>query len=92
MIGAGIEDGDLVVVRQQPTAEPGQIVVALVEDEVTLKRFFPDPENGCVRLHPENKKLKDIIVDGVSSKDNRMGCIAGNSKRSPLQGFCGSRG
>lgn len=63
MIGAGIEDGDLVVVRQQPTAEPGQIVVALVEDEVTLKRFFPDPENGCVRLHPENKRLKDIIVD-----------------------------
>lgn len=63
MIGAGIEDGDLVVVRQQPTAEPGQIVVALVEDEVTLKRFYPDPENGCVRLHPENKRLKDIIVD-----------------------------
>ena len=73
MIGAGIEDGDLVVVRQQPTAEPGQIVVALVEDEVTLKRFYPDPENGCVRLHPENKRLKDIIVDdcqiqGVSVK------------------------
>lgn len=63
MIGAGIEDGDLVVVRQQPTAEPGQIVVALVEDEVTLKRFYPDPENGCVRLHPENNRLKDIIVD-----------------------------
>lgn len=63
MIGAGIEDGDLVVVRQQPTAESGQIVVALVEDEVTLKRFYPDPENGCVRLHPENKRLKDIIVD-----------------------------
>lgn len=63
MIGAGIEDGDLVVVRQQPTAEPGQIVVALVEDEVTLKRFYPDLENGCVRLHPENKRLKDIIVD-----------------------------
>ena len=63
MIGAGIEDGDLVVVRQQPTGEPGQIVVALVEDEVTLKRFYPDPENGCVRLHPENKRLKDIIVD-----------------------------
>ena len=63
MIGAGIEDGDLVVVRQQPTAEPGQIVVALVEDEVTLKRFYPDPENGCVRLHPENKRLKEIIVD-----------------------------
>lgn len=63
MIGAGIEDGDLVVVRQQETAEPGQIVVALVEDEVTLKRFFPDPQNGCIRLHPENRRMKDIIVD-----------------------------
>ena len=63
MIGAGIEDGDLVVIRQQETAEPGQIVVALVEDEVTLKRFFPDPQNGCIRLHPENKRMKDIIVD-----------------------------
>ena len=63
MIGAGIEDGDLVVILQQETAEPGQIVVALVEDEVTLKRFFPDPQNGCIRLHPENKRMKDIIVD-----------------------------
>lgn len=63
MIGAGIEDGDLVVVRQQETAESGQIVVALVEDEVTLKRFFPDPQNGCIRLHPENRRMKDIIVD-----------------------------
>lgn len=63
MIGAGIEDGDLVVIRQQETAEPGQIVVALVEDEVTLKRFFPDPQNGCIRLHLENKRMKDIIVD-----------------------------
>ena len=63
MIGAGIEDGDLVVVRQQATAEPGQIVVALVDDEVTLKRFFPDPQNGCICLHPENKRMKDIIVE-----------------------------
>ena len=63
MIGAGIEDGDLVVVRQQATAEPGQIVVALVDDEVTLKRFFPDSQNGCIRLHPENKRMKDIIVE-----------------------------
>lgn len=63
MIGAGIEDGDLVVVRQQETAEPGQVIVALVDDEVTLKRFFPEPENNCIRLHPENKRMKDIIVD-----------------------------
>ena len=73
MIGAGIEDGDLVVVRQQETAEPGQIVVALVEDEVTLKRFFPDPQNGCIRLHPENRRMKDIIVCEGQYQDRGAG-------------------
>lgn len=63
MIGAGINDGDLVIIRQQQTAEPGQIIVALVDDEVTLKRFYPDIENGYIRLHPENKRMKDIIVE-----------------------------
>lgn len=63
MIGAGINDGDLVIIRQQQTAEPRQIIVALVDDEVTLKRFYPDIENGYIRLHPENKRMKDIIVE-----------------------------
>lgn len=71
MIGAGIEDGDLVIVRRQETAEPGQIVVALVGNEVTLKRFYPEPQGGLVRLHPENKRMKDIIV-----KDCRIQGIA----------------
>ncbi len=60
MINAGIDDGDLVVVRQQPTAVYNQIVVALVDDEATLKRFRP--QSGCVYLHPENPSYDDIIV------------------------------
>ena len=61
MIGAGIEDGDLVLIRQQSTADYNQIVVALVEDEATLKRFRPREDHVC--LHPENSRYEDIIVD-----------------------------
>ena len=61
MIGAGIEDGDLVLIRQQNTAEYNQIVVALVDDEATLKRFRPNEDHIC--LHPENNRYEDIIVD-----------------------------
>ena len=60
MVNAGIDDGDLVLIRQQSTAEVGQIVVALVEDEATLKRYYPEKDH--VRLHPENPELEDIIV------------------------------
>jgi repressor LexA len=63
MIEAGIDDGDLVLIREQNTAEPGQIIVALVEDEATLKRFYPEPQHGCVRLHPENRHMADIYVE-----------------------------
>lgn len=62
MIGAGIDDGDIVVVRQQETAEEGQIVVALVENENTLKRIFYDRTTGETILHPENSSMKDIRV------------------------------
>ena len=63
MIEAGIDDGDLVLVRHQNYADPGQIVVALIgEDEATLKRYYPEPSKGIVRLHPENSALDDIIV------------------------------
>ena len=61
MIGAGIEDSDLVLIRQQNTAEYNQIVVALVDDEATLKRFRPNEDHIC--LHPENNRYEDIIVD-----------------------------
>ena len=63
MIGAGIDDGDLVLVRRQDTARPGQIAVALVDDEATLKRCYPEPEKRRVRLHPENPELEDIYVE-----------------------------
>lgn len=61
MIGAGIEDGDLVLVRRQETAEYNQIVVALIGDEATLKRFRP--ESGYIRLHAENPRYDDILVE-----------------------------
>lgn len=67
MIEAGIDDGDLVMVRHQDHADPGQIVVALIgEDEATLKRFYPDPSQGIIRLHPENQALDDIIVENCA--------------------------
>jgi len=64
MIDAGISHGDLVLIRRQSNADAGQIVVALIGDEeATLKRFYPDYENGIFRLHPENPTMEDIIVD-----------------------------
>ena len=63
MIDAGIEPGDLVLIRKQEEAKEGDIVVALVDNENTLKRYFVDKENHQVRLHPENTTMKDILVD-----------------------------
>lgn len=61
MINAGIFDSDIVVVEQTPVAENGDIVVALINDEATVKRFYK--ENGQFRLQPENDKYEPIIVD-----------------------------
>lgn len=66
MINAGINDGDLVIVRQQDTAEEGQIVVALIENEATLKRYFLDRRHRKVRLHPENDEMKDMFFDEIA--------------------------
>ncbi len=63
MIEAGILDGDYVVVRQQPVASNGDIVVALINDEATVKTFYK--EKGHIRLQPENQFLEPIIVDDV---------------------------
>jgi repressor LexA len=60
MVDAGILDGDFVLVRPQSTAEGGEIVVALIEDEATVKRFFKEPDG--IRLQPENSTLSPIIV------------------------------
>lgn len=60
MINAGIFDGDIVVVEQCPVADNGEIVVALIDDEATVKRFYK--EDGHFRLQPENDKYEPIIV------------------------------
>lgn len=62
MIEKGIERGDMVVVRKQNFASAGDIVVALVDGETTLKYFYPEPEKKQIRLHPANKDMNDIIV------------------------------
>ena len=61
MVGAGILEDDFVIVKSQPNAEPGDIVVALVEDEATVKRLFI--EGDKIRLQPENPDFKPSIVD-----------------------------
>lgn len=63
MIDAGIRDSDMVVVRRQQTADNGEIVVAMIDGEATVKRFFR--ENGHFRLQPENETMEPIIVDDV---------------------------
>ncbi len=61
MIDAGIFDGDKIIVRRQQTAENGEIVVALVEDSATVKRFYR--KNGQIILHPENESLSDMVYE-----------------------------
>ena len=64
MLNAGIDNGDYVIVRQQDTAENGQIVVALVDgNNATLKRFYPRPEDQIVELRPENDEFDPQIID-----------------------------
>lgn len=60
MINAGIFNGDYVIVEQQPTAENGQKVVALVEDSATVKTFYKEDDH--IRLQPENDTMEPIIV------------------------------
>ncbi|HEY7311141.1 MAG TPA: transcriptional repressor LexA [Gemmataceae bacterium] len=70
MIEDHIDDGDLVVIRKQETAENGERVVAMIDNEVTLKRFHR--EKGQVRLEPANGKMQPIVVDPHSQS-----CILG---------------
>ncbi len=64
MVDAGILDGDLVLVREQKSALNGDIVVALLEDEATVKRFFKEKDK--VRLQPENQFMEPIYAKDVS--------------------------
>lgn len=73
MVEAGILDGDYIVVRSQPDAQNGEIVVALVEDSATVKRFYK--ENGHFRLQPENSTMEPIIVESVSILGKVVGLL-----------------
>lgn len=64
MIDAGIFDGDIVIVRKGSYADNGRIVVALIEDEATVKTFYR--EDGHFRLQPENKTMEPIITSDVA--------------------------
>ena len=61
MINVGIYDGDIIIVRQTPEARNGEIVVALIEDEATVKTFYND--NGRIRLQPENDTMDPIYPE-----------------------------
>lgn len=63
MIEAGILPGDYVIVLQRPTAENGEIIAALVENEATVKRFFKESDH--VRLEPANVRMKPILTCDV---------------------------
>ena len=60
MIEAGINDGDYVVVKEQPVANNGDIVVAIIEDGATVKRFYKEKDH--IRLQPENSSMDPIIT------------------------------
>lgn len=63
MINAGIFDGDQIIVRKQSEARNGEIVVAMIEDEVTVKRFFKEKDR--IRLQPENDSMDPIYAQDV---------------------------
>ena len=73
MIKIGMFDGDKVVVRKQSTAENGDIVVALVDDSATVKRFYK--KDGKFILHPETDDMQDFIFDEVSVMGKVVGLI-----------------
>lgn len=75
MKNAGIFDGDMVLVRKQTVANAGDIVVALINSEATVKRYFP--EGRQVRLQPENDEFEPIIVNRSSGDFRLAGKVVG---------------
>nr|WP_252227725.1 transcriptional repressor LexA [Caldicoprobacter algeriensis] len=73
MIEAGILDGDYVIVKQQPHAENGDIVVALIGDEATVKRFYKEKDH--IRLQPENRYMDPILVRELTILGKVIGVI-----------------
>lgn len=71
MINAGILDGDKIIVKKQESADNGNIVVALIDDSATVKRFYK--KNNKIILHPENDFMSDIVLDSA----NIVGVVVG---------------
>lgn len=64
MINAGIYNGDIIIIERCATAENGEIIAALIDDEATVKRFYK--RNGKIILHPENDAMSDMIFENVA--------------------------
>jgi repressor LexA len=80
MIDAGIVNGDYVFVRKQSTAERAEIVVALIGDEATVKRYYP--ERDYIRFQPENKSMAPILVRASDFKPTMLlGVVVGLYRR-----------
>ena len=75
MIEAHIQDGDFALVKPQSSAENGEIVVALIEDEATIKRIFQ--KRDLVRLEPANSALEPIVVRKGEKKVSIVGKVVG---------------
>ena len=73
MINMGIYEGDQIIVKKQNTARNGEVVVALVDDSATVKRFYK--EDGHIRLQPENDFMEPIIVDDCEILGKVIGLI-----------------
>ncbi|HUV30530.1 MAG TPA: transcriptional repressor LexA [Acidobacteriota bacterium] len=79
MKNAGILDGDVVVVKKQPTAQRGNIIVAVMNGEATVKRFFPQAKK--IRLQPENDDFQPIIVSRRTGDFKIVGRVVGLLRR-----------
>ena len=73
MVNMGIYEGDQLIIKRQNTASNGDVVVALVDDSATVKRFYK--ENGHYRLQPENDFMEPIIVNECSVRGKVIGLI-----------------
>ncbi len=79
MKDAGIHDGDIVIVQKQQVAQKGDIIVAIIGEEATVKRYFPEGER--IRLQPENDAFKPIIIDNKSGEFRIAGKVVGLMRR-----------
>lgn len=80
MIEDGILDGDIVFVRQQSAARSGEVIVALVDDEATVKRYYP--EGDTVRLQPANASMQPIRIRAGDARELRiLGVVTGVYRR-----------